>query len=312
MGYRGNALLHSERALEMRKEEFGMDHELTLRSMGDVASILRELGEYGQAIEMQLQVIEARKRLEGDKLYDNLQSMDIPAGTFLDDLRMQMKQTKLYSTSFNCDMFAQLEHVQTLASMNSLALTFKALERYNRRGKLQGTWLPAPSTYYALSLSNDALCYRQSGQYTKALEFNLQALDAFQQMFGPEHRYTLRGMNSLASTYSCLEEYEKAEELFSHVLNVRKRLLGPEHLDTLSSMHNLAVTYYWLNRPAEAEDLLDKVIQILNERYRDEHAYKWESNQTLFRLHREQQTGRTGQEINGLRIYKYFEEQSRF
>jgi tetratricopeptide (TPR) repeat protein len=310
MGFRENALLHSERALELRKEEFGVDHELTLRSMDNVASILRELGEYGQAMEMQLQVITARKRLEGDESFNKLQSMGNLAGTFLKDLRMQMRQTEACSAPSNlssCNTLVRSGHTQTSASMNSIALTFKALERYNRRHKLQRTWLPAPSTHFALHISNDALYYRESGQYTKALEFNLQALDAFQQMFGPERRYTLRGMNSLASTYSCLEEYEKAEELFSHVLNVRKRLLGAEHLDTLSSMHNLAVTYYWLNRPAEAEDLLDKVIQILNERYRDEHVCTWESDQTPFRLHREQQTGRIGQEINGLRISRYFE-----
>jgi tetratricopeptide (TPR) repeat protein len=72
MGFLENALLHSERALELRKEELGMDHELTLRGMDDVASIYRDLGEYGQAMEMQLQVIEARKRLDGDESFNKL------------------------------------------------------------------------------------------------------------------------------------------------------------------------------------------------------------------------------------------------
>jgi tetratricopeptide (TPR) repeat protein len=310
MGFSENALLHSERALELRKEELGMDHELTLQSMDEVASIYRELGEYGQAMEMQLQVIETRKRLEGDESFNKLQSMSNLAGDFLDDLRMQVKQTEANSGSPNMsssDTLVRSEHAPTLATMNNLALTFKALGKYNRRRKLQKTWLPPPGSYFDITTSNIAKGYRQIGHYTKALEFNLRALDAFQQTFGSEHRYTLRAMNSLASTYSCMEEWRKTEGLFLHVLNVRKRLLGPDHLDTLASMHNLAVTYYWLKRPAEAKDLLEKVVQTLNERYGDERKDMWESNETLYFLHQEQETGRfPGQKINALRIYSQF------
>jgi tetratricopeptide (TPR) repeat protein len=236
--------------------------------------------------------------------------MSILAQTFIDDFQMRTNAAKACpgpSNSSSCRTPVRPEGASTLTSMNSLALTFKALERYNRRRKLQRTWLPAPSTYTALYMSNCARFYRNSQYYTKALEFNLQALDAFQLMFGSEHRYTLKSMNSLASTYSCLEEYEKAKELFLHVLNVRKRLLGPEHLDTLASMHNLAVTHYWLKRPAKAKDLLDKVIKTLKEKYGDEGDYKRESDQTLVHLRYEKQTRRTGEEINGLRIYDEFE-----
>jgi len=99
------------------------------------------------------------------------------------------------------------DHPQTLASMNNLAETRRAL------GDLQG-----------------------------ARELHQQNLVNLQRVLGEDHPETLASMNNLAEVRRNLGDLQGAHDLHEQNLAGLRRLLGDEHPNTLTSMGNLAAT----------------------------------------------------------------------
>ncbi|CCX16801.1 Similar to Nephrocystin-3; acc. no. Q7Z494, partial [Pyronema omphalodes CBS 100304] len=122
------------------------------------------------------------------------------------------------------------EHPDTLASMQSLAVTYKKL----------------------------------GGRLKEVQELEEKVLEVRRRTLGVEHPDTLRSMQSLAATYTELGgRLKDAQELQEKVLEVRMCTLGEEHPDTLSSMQNLAATYTELGgRLQDAQELEEKVLEV--------------------------------------------------
>lgn len=93
------------------------------------------------------------------------------------------------------------------------------------------------------------------GQWNKAEELQLQAVETRLRVLGEEHPDTLTSMANLASTYRNQGRWKEAEELEVQVMKMRKRVLGEEHPSTLTSMASLASTYRNQGRWKEAEEL---------------------------------------------------------
>jgi tetratricopeptide (TPR) repeat protein len=139
------------------------------------------------------------------------------------------------------------EHVDTLTSMDNLALTYQDLGEYQKAEGLHLQVLEARKRvlgpehgHTLISMNNLAKTYHDLGEYQKAEGLHLQVLEARKRVLGPEHVATLTSMNNLAGAYQHLGEYQKAEGLHLQVLERWKRVLGPEHVLTLTSMNNLA------------------------------------------------------------------------
>jgi hypothetical protein len=93
------------------------------------------------------------------------------------------------------------------------------------------------------------------GQWNKAEELGLQAVETRNRVLGAEHPDTLASIGNLALTYWNQGRWKEAEDLEVQAIETRKRVLGIEHPDTLTSIGNLALTYWNQGRWKEAEDL---------------------------------------------------------
>jgi tetratricopeptide (TPR) repeat protein len=89
-----------------------------------------------------------------------------------------------------------------------------------------------------------ARLYEKQGEFTKAEQLFVQALEGRRRVRGEEHPDTLVSMDSLAGLYEKQGEFTKAEQLFVRALEGRRRVLGENDPRTLSSMVNMAA-FYW-------------------------------------------------------------------
>jgi hypothetical protein len=75
-----------------------------------------------------------------------------------------------------------------------------------------------------------------------------RALQAREQVQGPEHEATLYEVNDLAAVYARLGRKAEAEALYGRALDARQRVLGINHEDTLITMHDFAALLEEMDR----------------------------------------------------------------
>ncbi|KAM0724011.1 hypothetical protein Q7P37_001002 [Cladosporium fusiforme] len=162
-----------------------------------------------------------------------------------------------------------LEHLETLRSMSSLALTLHSQGQYEQATKLRNQVLDIQTRVLGpehpdtlTSISNLALTLGSQGRYDKAAELGKQVLDNLTRVLGPEHPHTLTSISILAVTFRSQGLYDKAAELGKQVLDNRTRVLGPEHPATLNSVSNLTSMFHSLGQYEKAAELAKQVLEI--------------------------------------------------
>jgi tetratricopeptide (TPR) repeat protein len=177
-------------------------------------------GRYEEAKELELEILEKRRKLFGDDHPDTIHAMHRLAITYdglgqfkqAEDLKVVVLEQK--KRKFGND------HLETLHAMHSLAVTYDKLSQFQR-----------------------------------AEELHITVYEKRRKLLGDGHPDTLRAMHSLAVTYDHLGQFQKAKELQVVVLEKQIKLCGNDHPATLQAMHNLATTYHRLGQFKAAEEL---------------------------------------------------------
>jgi serine/threonine protein kinase len=111
------------------------------------------------------------------------------------------------------------------------------------------------------SMNNLAIGYDATGRYPDALKLQEEVLRLRKVKLGSEHRDTLLSMHNLAHTYSILGRYVDALELYEEALPLQKAKLGPGDHHTLLTMLDLGETYITLGRMADAIRVLEEAVR---------------------------------------------------
>jgi hypothetical protein len=240
----------------------------SLDTLSGLAAMLHAQGRFGEAEEVERQILESSERVLGSDHPDTLSSMNNLAQTLYakgDRARAQELQEQVV------EAMARLqgkEHPDTLTSTNNLAQTLKAqgdlaraqeLEKQvlETRARLQGK--EHPDTL--MSMNNLAQTLKAQGSLARAHELQEQVLEARARLLGKEHPDTLTSMNNLAQTLKAQGDLARAHELQEQVVEAMARLLGKEHPNTLTSMNNLAQTLYAQGDLAGARRLQEQVLE---------------------------------------------------
>jgi tetratricopeptide (TPR) repeat protein len=200
------------------------------------ASALYNEGQYKKAEELDVQVMQIRKRVLGDEHPDTLTSIADLASTYWDQGRWKEAE--------------ELE-------MQVMQIRKRVL------GDEQ------PDTLIAIG--NLALTYSNQGRLKEAEELAVQVMQIRKRLLGDEHPDTLITMGNLALTYSNQGRWKEAEELEVQVMQTRKRVLGDEHPDTLIAIHNLAFSLQSRARLKEAVALMEKCFQLRQQVLGEQH-----------------------------------------
>jgi tetratricopeptide (TPR) repeat protein len=162
-----------------------------------------------------------------------------------------------------------LEHADTAACLNNLALLYKKQGRYEEAEPLLkqalAIWeqqLGPESLYTANCLNNLSGIYEGLGRYEEGELLCQQALTIFERVLGPKHPDRATCLNNLASLYFAQGKYESAEFTYLQTLTIREQQLGSEHPDTAVCLNNLAALCKSQGRYAEAEQLYQRSLAI--------------------------------------------------
>ena len=252
------------------------------------ALVLWENGDSNNTEKLEVQVMDMRKKLLGEKHPDTLISMGYLARTYWDQGRWnEAEQLQLQVMEMTKKLLG-LEHPHTLNSMANLAITYWNKGRWNEAEQLQLQVMEMtkkllgpehPDTLH--SMANLASTYWNQGRWNEAEQLGLQVMEMEKKLLGPEHPHTLISMTNLASTYRNQGRWNEAEMLGLQVMEMEKKLLGPEHPHTLISMTNLASTYRNQGRWNEAEQLQLQVMEMTKKLLGLEHPHTLNSMANL-------------------------------
>lgn len=98
---------------------------------------------------------------------------------------------------------------------------------------------------------------------------------------GPNHPYTLIGMNNLANCYLETGNLKQALPLFEETLKLRTAKLGSDHPNTLTSMNNLATCYFEAGNLERAIPLFEETLRICKTKKGQEHPETLSCTSTL-------------------------------
>ncbi|CAN9335124.1 unnamed protein product [Alternaria alternata] len=262
------------------------DDEERLQLASRCATTLSSDGRYKEAEELQVQVMQGRKRVLDDEHPSTLSSMANLASTYrnqgrwddAEKLQVQVMETR--KTKLGAD------HPDTLTSMANLAATYRNQGRWDEAEKLfvqvmetSKTKLGADHPDTLTSMANLASTYWNQGRWDEAEKLFVQVMETSKTKLGADHPSTLGSMNNLAHTYMSQGRWGDAEMLQVQVMETFKMKLGADHPDTLTSMANLASTYKNQGRWDEAEKLEVQVMETSKTKLGADHP------DTLIRMH---------------------------
>ena len=233
-----------EWVLAERQRVLGREHQLTMKSMCDLANTLSRQGDYTRCQRLQEHLLEAHERLTGPKSIDTLTSMNNLAVT----LKVQGKLRKargLLERVMESDFYDEAPLM--MACMDNLASILRtqgnctaALELHIRAVAARELALGGRHPGTLLGWDNLALTLAKLGDLARARRLQETVLEVRRSEVDDQHPETLSSMEGLAATLAAQGETEQAQELQEQALASRRKVCGEEHADTLSSMDALA------------------------------------------------------------------------
>jgi hypothetical protein len=269
VGDAAKAVLHLERALQLRKPLLGVEHPDTLASMNNLAGAYHAQGKYAAAAALYIQTLEISKRVLGAEHPDTLASMGNLAGAYLAQGKYAAAAALYIQTLEISKRVLGAEHPDALASMGNLAGAYASQGKYAESAALYVQTLEIQKRVRGAEhpdtlgwMNNLAGAYYAQGKPAEAAVLLAQVWENSKRVLGAEHPQALASMGGLAAAYSAQGKQAEAEALFAQALEISKRVLGAEHPQTLWSMNNLAATYYRQGKTAEAAALSAQTVEI--------------------------------------------------
>ena len=255
-------------AIEVQKQNIGMDHNPTLVSMNGLAYTYNRQGRFEESEKLLMQLIEAKTGMLGAEHPDTLVVMSNLAAVCSYQGRWQEAEKLSMQVLEAQKRVLGAEHPDTLISMSILTVTYLENGRWEEAEKLNlqviepmKRALGAENPHTLSSMNGLAVTYMKKGQWEEAEKLNLELIETRKRVLGAQHPDTILSMNNLATTYANQSQWEEAEKLCLQVLEGRKRVLGAENPKTLRSMNNLADIYCRKGQWEEAEVLHLQVLE---------------------------------------------------
>jgi Tetratricopeptide repeat/NB-ARC domain len=269
-----------------------------------ISHVYHNEGRWKEAEELQIQVMETRKRVQGHEHPSTLTSMNNLASTFQDQGRWKEAEELQIQVIETTKRVLGHEHPHTLSSMNNLSSAFQDQGRWEEAEELQIQVMETrkrvlghehPDTLS--SMNNLASTFQDQGRRKEAEELQIQVMETRKRVQGHKHPDTLTSIHNLASTFQDQGRWEEAEELQIQVMETRKRVLGHEHPSTLTSMHNLAFAFQDQWRWEEAEELQIQVMETRKKVQGHEHPSTLTSIQNLASTFQDQGRWKEAEEL---------------
>jgi tetratricopeptide (TPR) repeat protein len=257
------------KALAIRKQIQGEEHNDVINSINDLALLHRAQGQYDQAEQLFKQTLAIQERslgrehLEVAEILNNL-------GLLYYDQEKYSQGKQLHSRALEIwEKVLGPEHPNVARGLNNLAIFYNAQHEYNRAESLLIRALTIYEKAFAAHHPNVAsilnnlgrLCYAQS-KYTQAEDYYMRALKIYEQTLGSEHPSIAPILSNLAILYSDQSKYEQSESYYCRAIPIYEQTFGSEHLVTIERLQDLAEIYYVQDKYTQAEPIFNRVFAI--------------------------------------------------
>lgn len=297
-----------ERFIRQWTADSGSEVPEVLEGRRTQANILRELGDYAAASEIDQEIFAMLGRhplRESDAISEILLrtrtsvGADMRAeGDFLGALGWGRETLRLHTEGLGEN------HPRTLRVVNNLALDLALTSRYQGARELH------TQAYIGyLDLNNDkigvmvawsglARAVRLCGDYSEACDLGEDAFAYGVEEFGPDHPLVLRAAKDLSIAWRRAGEYDRALELALDMHGRYVRRFGLDHPDTLAAAMCLANVQRTIGQVDDAMTLAADTVKRYPRSYGSDHPYNHGCLGNLAVLHRVTGDPRTARALN--------------
>lgn len=286
------ALKIATKTLSLQKTEFGAKHYSVAESLGAMATIYYNLGEYGKADFLYKEVMPiyenelGAEHIEVGISLNNLGQLYLGSGNY-------MKAEELFSKALLIYENIQGPEDPDIATiLNNLGAIDLRFSNFDEAKRLFEKALVIMKKHYgsehpkvAYCLNNLGNLYYHLNEYSKSESFFKKALEIRENYYGADHNDVLISLNNLAMLYLNLDEYTEAEPLFNKALLISEKILGSEHPTVAMIIGNLATLNSHLGKYKTAISLNKKALAIQKKIYGSDHDSVAISLNNLAMLH---------------------------
>jgi len=263
LGENDDAQRHFERALELVGDSSEEGSPETAEILGELAATLYYQGKFTEALALEREVLELKRRLLGPDHYEVMVSQ-LNLAVFLKEAGLPGEAMEIERDLLKlAEQVLGADHELTLTAMNNLALGLQkrgdlveAEELFRRALEIRRRTVgESHAKNLALSL-NLAFLFDQLGRHQEALDLHLSTLDTRMRVLGAEHKETLNSRNGAALALLHLGRAKEAAEVYEQLLPVGLKALGENHPTLLSWKAHYGTCLRSLGRFEEAEEQL--------------------------------------------------------
>jgi eukaryotic-like serine/threonine-protein kinase len=276
LGFYGKARPLLASARDLLVEARGEDHPETVAATADLASVLRDEGEYEDAERLTRAVLDARRRRLGER--DTTVAKSLAA---LASIRRQMgdldEARSLHGRALEIDrQHGSPERVAT--DLNNLSVVHYQLGEYDEARRLNEEALAIRRETYgdrhtlvATSLLNLAAAQRAAGAYDEAEALLRECIELRRDLLGDDHPHLAIALTHLGLVLREMGRLDEAEVVHLAALEIRRAAFGDAHPQVAESLNNLGVIAYFRGDYAGAADRFAEVVPLWIDLLGEEH-----------------------------------------
>jgi serine/threonine protein kinase len=250
LGMHQESFMVFERALILRRAQFGDDHPDTLASMNNLAMAYQDAGRFDKAIPVLETTLEKRRANLGEDHADTIETMNDLAVAYWQAGQAARAIPLFEATLAKVRGTLGENHNDTLTIIDNLGVAYGAAGEHEKavtlhraviaqfRAKLGDLHLTT-----LIAMNNLARAYQQGGRIDDSIKLYEPTLAKLRSKLSDDHPTTLAAMNGLARSYQLAGKVNRAISLFESTLKGKRVKLGRDHPDTLLTTIDLANAY---------------------------------------------------------------------
>jgi non-specific serine/threonine protein kinase/serine/threonine-protein kinase len=269
-----------ESALATRRRVLGEEHPDTLRSIGNMGSLLQRQGKFAEAEPYYRDALEKHRRVLGEEHPDTLIAIN-NMGSLLQSQGKPAEAEPYWRDALEKSRrVLGEEHPDTLISISYMGILlqsqgkFTEAEPYYRDALEKSRRVLGEEHADTLTfINNMGYLLQGQGKLAEAEPYYRDALEKRRRVLGEEHPDTLIANNNMGSLLQRQGKFAEAEPYWRDALEKHRRVLGEEHPNTLIVINNMGILLQSQGKFAEAEpywrDALEKRRRVLGEEHPD-------------------------------------------
>jgi hypothetical protein len=266
LGDYGSALILANRLRDLWTQNLGPNHQQTLQLTFQTANVLRSMGRFGDAYNLDIETLGRQRNALGSQHIDSLRTIGSVGAdlTALGDLKQAAQRFR--------DAYENLSSKFGTDHPRTITAAFNVAEALNRAGDPFAAFqleqemlvhcrevLGLDHPYTVEAMAELGRFTRETGEINESIDLIHSAYQDLRRVLGDEFAQTLRAGKSLAVSFRKAGKIEDASRLTAQIYSHSLRKYGRTATDTLSCALNLASDYLAEGRVYEAKLLIEQV-----------------------------------------------------